>query len=214
VDLCDFRYIWSTKDDIPNGVRLVDLRASRVFRSIPPLVRYPRQWHPDVIISAKDYQNIVTIWAVKLALIKTKIIVTTHIDVSIDWKDRKDIKSSVLPYLVRIFYHWAEHVVTVSAGAKSSLVYLARIPPRKVKVIYNPVINSAVLFKAEELLEHPWFALGDPPVILGVGRLVRQKDFANTNTCFCTRAQRATCAADNHRGGRREMPAGDPSERA
>src|SRR5690606_8401554 len=45
---------------------------------------------------------------------------------------------------------------------------------------------------AEEPLDHPWFELGQPPVILAVGRLDRQKDHATLLTAFshirCRRA--------------------------
>src|SRR5690606_23492949 len=37
---------------------------------------------------------------------------------------------------------------------------------------------------AEEPVDHPWFAPGEPPVVLGVGRLTWQKDFGTLIRAF------------------------------
>ncbi|MGB9898186.1 glycosyltransferase [Thermanaerothrix sp.] len=172
------------KNAIPNGVQLIDLKAPRVLRSIPGLVKYLRKCRPDAIISAKDYQNIVVLWAVKLAGIATNVIITTHIDVSVDWKQIKGLKSRIIPYLVRNCYPWADHVVTVSQRARDSLADITGLPMAKIKVIYNPVITPELLVKADEPLDHPWFALGEPPILLSVGRLTEQKDYLTLIRAF------------------------------
>jgi glycosyltransferase involved in cell wall biosynthesis len=41
-------------------------------------------------------------------------------------------------------------------------------------------------------LSHPWFAPGQPPVILGAGRLVDQKDFPTLIRAFA-RLRRKRC---------------------
>jgi len=51
------------------------------------------------------------------------------------------------------------------------------IPRNRFQVIYNPVITPALYTMAEAHVDHPWFQSGQPPVILGVGRLDKQKDF-------------------------------------
>jgi glycosyltransferase involved in cell wall biosynthesis len=54
----------------------------------------------------------------------------------------------------------------------------------RVQVVYNPVITPAVSAMACQPAEHPWYGLGQPPVILGVGRLTRQKDFPTLIRAF------------------------------
>jgi glycosyltransferase involved in cell wall biosynthesis len=44
------------------------------------------------------------------------------------------------------------------------------------RVIHNPVVTPGLLAQATARLDHPWFAPGQPPVILSAGRLTRQKD--------------------------------------
>jgi glycosyltransferase involved in cell wall biosynthesis len=48
------------------------------------------------------------------------------------------------------------------------------------------VVTPELYRLAEEPLDHPWFAPGQPPVILGVGRLEPQKDFATLLRAFST----------------------------
>lgn len=172
------------KNEIPCGVHLVDLQASRVLFTLPQLAGYLRQTQPDVILSAKDYQNIVTLLAMKIARYKGKVIVTNHIDISADWAWNKSFKSRLIPYFVRYTYPWATYIVTVSRGARQSLARVIGLPAERITVIYNPVISSEMLVKSEEPLNHSWFAPGEPPVILSAGRLTQQKDYPTLINAF------------------------------
>jgi glycosyltransferase involved in cell wall biosynthesis len=53
-----------------------------------------------------------------------------------------------------------------------------------VEVVYNPVITPAMLAHSNQPPDHSWFTPDQPPVILGVGRLTRQKDFATLVRAF------------------------------
>ena len=48
----------------------------------------------------------------------------------------------------------------------------------RLRVIYNPVVLPASADAADEQPGMDWFATGCPPVVLGVGKLEAQKDFA------------------------------------
>ena len=184
VDLVVTNATGSLKNSIPNRVRLIDLKALRALWSLPRLIRYLRKYCPDAIISAKDYQNVVVLWAVKLSGVTTKAIVTTHIDVAVDWKQNKSLKTKLIPYLVQWCYPWADYVVAVSQGVRDSLITMTGLPKAKVKVIYNPVVTPELLLKADEPLDHPWFLSNEVPVILSVGRLTQQKDYSTLIRAF------------------------------
>jgi glycosyltransferase involved in cell wall biosynthesis len=87
------------------------------------------------------------------------------------------------PYFARLFYPWADAVVTVSEGAAEDLARLG-LSKEQIKVIYNPVVTPDLFKKITEPPDHPWFEPGSPPVILGVGRLEKQKDFATLIRAF------------------------------
>ncbi len=82
--------------------------------------------------------------------------------------------------------------MAVSRGAADDLARTLGIPRERVEVVYNPVITPAILARAKMALDHPWFAPGQPPVIIGVGRLTRQKDFPTLIRAFAeVRRQRS-----------------------
>ncbi|MCA1995460.1 MAG: glycosyltransferase, partial [Coleofasciculus sp. S288] len=75
-------------------------------------------------------------------------------------------------------------IVAVSQGVATDLARTASLPLERIQVIYNPVVTPELLTRAKEPLDHPWFNPGEPPVILGVGRLVEQKDFSTLIRAF------------------------------
>jgi glycosyltransferase involved in cell wall biosynthesis len=168
---------------VPPEVRIVDLKGKRLLSSLPALVRYLKENKPTALLSALEDTNIVALWGRKLAGVSTRVVVSVHNTLSQESQNSKQIKRRISPYLVRSFYPWADAVVTVSQGAADDLVHLG-LPKEQIKVIYNPVVTPDLFKKATELVEHPWFEPGQPPVILGVGRLEKQKDFPTLIRAF------------------------------
>ncbi|HEX6015774.1 MAG TPA: glycosyltransferase, partial [Geminicoccaceae bacterium] len=78
----------------------------------------------------------------------------------------------------------ADAVVAVSAGVADDLAATAGLPRRLVTVVHNPVVPSDVDRRAAEPVDDPWLEPGEPPVILGVGRLVPQKGFPTLLRAF------------------------------
>jgi glycosyltransferase involved in cell wall biosynthesis len=169
---------------VPEEVRVVDLGARRVLYSLPGLVRYLRRERPQAMLSALNYANIVAIWAKLLARVQTHLVVSEHNTLSCSTQNASSVRVKLLPLLIKIFYPYADAVVAVSHGVAEDLITMTGLPMEKVKVIYNPVITPELFVKAEEPLDHPWFRPGEPPVVLGVGRLTKQKDFPTLIRAF------------------------------
>jgi len=169
---------------VPSKVRVVDLGARRMLHSLPGLIRYLRGEQPQAMLSALNHANIVAIWAKILSKVKTRLVVSEHNNLSQSTKNAPFMRAKLMPFLIRFFYPYADAVVAVSRGVAEDLIASTGLPPEKVKVIYNPVITPELFTKADEPLDHPWFGPGEPPVILGVGRLTKQKDFPTLIRAF------------------------------
>ncbi|MER3479061.1 MAG: glycosyl transferase [Meiothermus sp.] len=169
---------------VPTSVRVVDLGARRVLFALPGLVQYLRRERPSAMLSALNHANIVAIWARFLARTKTRLVVSEHNTLSRATENAAVRRAKAMPLLIRLFYPQADAVVAVSQGVAKDLTARTGLPPGKVRVIYNPVVTPELFAKAEEPLDHPWFKPGEPPVILGVGRLTAQKDFATLIRAF------------------------------
>lgn len=165
-------------------INIVDLKSSRIILSIFPLIKYLRTNQPDVLISVQDHTNIVTLWAKKIAQVSTKIVVTVRNTLSLGAKVSPKLRSRLLPTLIHYFYPWADAIVAVSEGVADDLAQTTNLPRNSISVIYNPIVTPQLLELAQESIDHPWFAQGEPPVILGVGRLTKQKDFPSLIKAF------------------------------
>lgn len=161
---------------IPPGVRLIDLKSKRLIFSPRTLARYVRKQRPVAVLSALEDANFVAIWTRRFLRLPTRVVVTVHNTLSREAQNATKFKRRIAPYLVKLFYPWADAAIAVSQGAADDLISLG-ISPRLVQVVYNPVVMPDFYEKAAEPVDHPWFAPDRPPVIIGVGRLERQKDF-------------------------------------
>jgi glycosyltransferase involved in cell wall biosynthesis len=172
------------RDQVPSTVRLVDLGAGRVLRSLIPLSHYLRRERPRALFSQMDHANLVALWAAKLARRGTPVIVTVHNTMSQATRQEGRLAERLWPPLLRTFYPWAASVVAVSRGAADDLARTAGLARDRVEVVYNPVITPSMKRLAQQAPDHPWFSPGQPPVIVGVGRLTRQKDFPTLIRAF------------------------------
>lgn len=171
-------------DQLPRSVRVVNLRASRMLRSLGPLIGYLRQEQPRVLVSSLTHANLVALWAAKLARRNTPVIVTVHTTHSRGSGTNGRPAGGLRPRLMRAFYPWSARVVAVSRGAAEDLIKTVGIPANQVEVVYNPVITPSLARLVREPVDHPWLAPGQLPVIMGAGRLTRAKDYPTLIRAF------------------------------
>jgi glycosyltransferase involved in cell wall biosynthesis len=166
--------------DVPETVRLVDLGASRVLASLPPLVRYLRSEQPAVMLSALRHANLVAVWARKLARSTTRLVVSERNTMP---RGAIGVRRRWTRSLARRFYRSADAVVAVSHRVADDLA-LAGVRDLPIRVIFNPVIGPGLQRKAQAEVPHAWLRPAEPPVILAAGRLVEQKDFGTLIQAF------------------------------
>ncbi|MBE9170091.1 glycosyltransferase [Pleurocapsales cyanobacterium LEGE 06147] len=164
--------------------RIVDLKASQLIRSFPSLVSYLKSDRPKCLISGLRGANLLAIWAKALAQVETKVIVTIHNTLSQESKNYTYKRRKLLPYLIRHFYPWADEIVAVSQGSAKSLAHGTSLSLARIRIIYNPVVTPESIGMSQQPVTHPWFLPQKLPIILGVGRLDRQKDFTTLIGAF------------------------------
>lgn len=162
--------------EIPDSVRLIDLKAIRVMTCLPALVHYLRSERPVALLSAL-YANIIAVWAKRIAGFHQRVVLTEHNTLTSVSNGENDLRWRVYPELARRFYPWADDIIAVSKGVATDLSLAAKLSPDRIQVIYNPIVTPDLQEKSKAPLEHAWFRAGEPPVVLGVGRLTAQKAF-------------------------------------
>jgi glycosyltransferase involved in cell wall biosynthesis len=184
VDLVAGQAVGPCLKHVPPEVRVVDLAARRVLASLPRLVGYLRRERPQAVISALGHANLAALLARDLARTPTRVVITEHGAPPERADHPRPLQSRLMAPLVRPLYRRADGVVAVSRGLALDLAASTGLPPERISVIYNPVVTPALRAAAREPLDHPWFAAGEPPVLLSVGRLTKQKDYPTLIRAF------------------------------
>jgi glycosyltransferase involved in cell wall biosynthesis len=185
VELWVVRASGSMAGDVPKGVPLVELgrgpaaqREMDSLRHVRTIRHALRERKPAVFMSAGNQM---------------------HIFASMAWSGLRDtsgmrfvgrasnavqgLRGGATPWRhgLRFFerrqYGRMDRIVPVAEELADQLRVDLGVETARIFTIPNGVDVDHLRQRAGEALEHPWFAAEEPPVLLGVGRLSRQKDF-------------------------------------
>lgn len=160
---------------VPAGARVVSLGASRQLAALPRLVRLLRRTRPDLLLSAMEHMNVMSVLARRVSGTRTKIVVSQHNALSEQAK-RPGLKHRAVPLLYRLALPSAAAIVAVSRGVADDMARRAHVARDRIEVIYNGAIRPDFERALGEATPAGWPQSGR--VILSVGRLVAQKDHA------------------------------------
>jgi glycosyltransferase involved in cell wall biosynthesis len=164
--------------EVPAGVPLVDLGCEHLRAGLPPLVRYLRGRRPGWLLPTIEHASVLAIAAAAVARSDTKVMVRVANTLSHDQAEAPTVFERFTGVLVRRLYRRANVLVACSNGMADDLAVVAGVDRRTIHVVPNPAIGHDLQERAREPLSHPWFRPGAPPVILAVGRLTAQKNYA------------------------------------
>ena len=162
---------------VPPAVRVVNLGAQRVLRSLVPLVRYLRRERPRVLIAGLDHANLVAMAASRIAHARNRTVISVHCVFETGGSPWRDFRIRTLPWLLGRLHRWADAVVAVSQGVAEDLTRTAGVPHNRIRVILNPVITPTLIAAAGDRPAHAWFEDATRPIIVSAGRLAPQKNF-------------------------------------
>ncbi len=155
-------------------------KLPKAFRYIPAISRHLRQSGTPLLVSALPKSNINAVLARRMSGTDTQVVVGAHIHLSArdaEGASRGQHRIRELRPLMRRYYHQASAVVAVSKGVEHDVRDYLGLPQKMVKTIFNPVAAREIKSLSEEQPEHDWFDHPEIPVVLGIGRFVKQKNF-------------------------------------
>lgn len=162
--------------NLNKGVDIFSLN-NRLFKSFFSAISFFKKKNPDVIICGPQFINILSVLVVKLILRKkVKLILTHHSFYDLDIK-RMPFLHLFYKSFLRFFYRHGDVIVAVSNVVKEHLVNDVGLSNNKIKVIYNPVIESNFDDLANEPFLHKSF-IDDRnyKILVCVGRLSKIKN--------------------------------------
>jgi glycosyltransferase involved in cell wall biosynthesis len=172
---------------VPESVRIVNLKSSRILTSFFPMISYLRSRKPEILISSMNHANVVAVLASKMSRANPRTYSVVHN------QNLSLLKpgSNILPFklvadaLMNIAYRKAFGVVAVSKGVASAFAGATRIPLDRIHVIPNPIDTDDIAVRNLSAPNHPWFKkMRHIPVVIGVGRLEKVKDFPTLMRAF------------------------------
>ena len=100
-----------------------------------------------------------------------------------DYQTREEYRHSPLEQ--------ADAIVTVSHTIGD--IFRNKFGEKRVRVIHNPHDLDRIDVLSREPVLHPWFVQKDLPLVMGIGRLSRQKNFPLLVEAVCALNQEGTC---------------------
>jgi glycosyltransferase involved in cell wall biosynthesis len=164
---------------VPEGARVIDLRATRTIKSMVPLVRYLKNERPAVMISSLGHQNLAAIISRLCARAGTWLAVTQHNALGVE-AGALTLQHRLLPVAYRIALPFADKVIAVSDGVADDLAERTRYSRNKIAVVYNPAEPIKNAGRCNNFDSHRYFVEREQSgciVYIAVGRLAYQKGY-------------------------------------
>lgn len=180
-------------DSIPDGVRLIKLGKRHTLEALPGLTGYLRREKPSALLAAKDRAIRVAILARFFA--RSDVFLAGRIGTTVSAAlEGRNLLKRIFWYLgMKLFYRFTDRIVAVSEGVAKDIMQITSLPPGRVTVIRNPVVTPNIFRLAEEQVSHPWYRDATIPIIMGMGRLTRQKDFTTLVKAFAKVRETRKC---------------------
>ena len=185
VDLLLARASGPYLDDVSREVRVREVSPTGgVSRALPFLVRYLRKERPQLLVSTLHHASLVALTAKRVSLTRIPVFLREANTPSKRVRSLRKPKDLLTDELARLAYRYANGIIAVSDGVAEDLRAHFGLSRQKLTVLRNPVVTDDLLEQARADPGHLWLEAGQPPVVLGAGRLHVQKDFATLIRAF------------------------------
>jgi glycosyltransferase involved in cell wall biosynthesis len=180
-------------DSLPESVNLVRLGTRHTLGSVFALARYLKRERPVAVLAAKDRAGRVALLARRLSGARCRLVLRIGTTVSAALEGRSLLRRWLWYLPMRLIYPHFDAIVAVSQGVANDLQAITGLAAERFTVIRNPVVTPELLMMSEQPVDHPWFNDGGAPIIMGMGRLTRQKDFPTLLKAFAEVVGESDC---------------------
>lgn len=180
---------------LPASVQIHEIQQSGARERTQWLADYLQRIRPDALLSAKSNDDRIALDARRISGAKIPV----YLRPGTNFSQRKKAQRlrplrNWLEYreLKRLFDE-ADGVIAVSQGVGDDIAQLFGVPTGKIFVIPNPTVTPELHQLAEQPVEHPWLKQKRVPVILGIGRFSKAKDYPTLLRAFAMLRQHQSC---------------------
>ncbi len=172
-------------DRLPDSANIISLRAQHSLTSVWEMARYLKRERPDALLAIKHRGILAALRARQLAMTDTPISGRIGTTVSAALANKSSQRRQRWYKAMRKHYPKLENLIAVSQGVADDVLDITSMSESRVTVVRNPTVTPDMLAAATESPHHPWLSADSTvPVIMGVGRLTAQKDFATLIAAF------------------------------
>ena len=201
VDLLVAQHEGPLVNEVPQGVRLIDLGERKVSRTLPKLTKYLVRERPQALYSTIVNANIVAILAAEGAKRFHKLTCRVVVRESnvLAPKGPLTLARRLSGIVAPRLYRRADAVISVSHDVATELCASSLALQGRVHTLPTPVVSAKIFELSAQPASHPWVverasardSLAARPLIVGAGRLHPQKDFPTLINAFAKIHQRS-----------------------
>ncbi len=193
VDILVDRESFPYAGDTAEGVNIRHLKTSHRIGGVFHLLCYFLKYKPQIVLTPFVQLTLLAVRTRRLFRVPVKIFANIHSVYSIDFASLDERKRKKRVDDMRRYYPQCEGLIAVSDGAALDFSQFTGIPDENILRIYNPVVTEDLRVRSLSPPEHPWFQAHQPPVLVGIGRLVENKNFHHLIEAFDLLRKKVDC---------------------
>lgn len=160
-----------------DGLNVRVLNKQRVIGMLLPLVRHLRENKPDVVFSAGDHLNVITLLAALVSRSKAKISCSSRVTPFDTYSNVPFTKRWILKLLMRAVMPRADALSCVSKDMVDQYILVFKSAPHV--CIYNIIVDNLSLERMSEPVDEERFTEKSGPNLIAAGMLEPWKGFSD-----------------------------------